>query len=534
MMDLTQNRDTRALLSSRQGMTLVEMLIAMTCTLILMGLVAQVFGAFGDAVRGTSSALELDGKMRVVAWRLRQDLAGVTAPTIPPLRPEANVGYFEYIDGPMRDFVVDTNATVPGAALITSNSLAHLYGDCDDVLLFTTQSADAPFVGKLGVRTVQSDTAEVAWFLRPNGFIDQLERDPTKTYTLYRKQLIVDGSLSSQAATLPVTTQWAQFYENNDVSVRLTNGSFVPNTLADLTKRENRFLHRYGPRNSVGAINIRTGAGTEQGVNVSGGSNALWYPFLFPTANAAGLFHFQHQIPLDGLIFDSLSARNGEDVILTNVIAFDVRAYDPLACVRDGSVLGAGDLFPGDPGYDFILSAVPSGSFVQGAYVDLGYDTSASAATPSDIGQSQFLNAPAWSRFSTVGQVIHSGTPGDPKMSWCSVTTPPGSPFSLPRFPLFDTWSTHYESNRFDENGNGNFDEGIDGADNDLDGFIDEAAFDADRDGTVSGSPPDAAEQETAPPYPYPLRGIEVRIRCYDPASRQIRQTTLRHTFVPH
>jgi len=25
-----------------------------------------------------------------------------------------------------------------------------------------------------------------------------------------------------------------------------------------------------------------------------------------------------------------------------------------------------------------------------------------------------------------------------------------------------------------------------------------------------------------------------VRIRCYEPASRQVRQVTVRHTFVPH
>jgi hypothetical protein len=36
----------------------------------------------------------------------------------------------------------------------------------------------------------------------------------------------------------------------------------------------------------------------------------------------------------------------------------------------------------------------------------------------------------------------------------------------------------------------------------------------------------------TSPPYPVPLRGIEVRIRCYEPSSKQIRQITVRHTFV--
>ena len=60
-------------------------------------------------------------------------------------------------------------------------------------------------------------------------------------------------------------------------------------------------------------------------------------------------------------------------------------------------------------------------------------------------------------------------------------------------------------------------DESLNGLDDDGNGLID-----------------DAGEKETAPPYGFPLRGIEVRIRCYEPTSRQVRQITVRHTFVPH
>ena len=37
----------------RVGMTLVEMLVATTITLIMMGLVAQLFGVFGQGVTGS-------------------------------------------------------------------------------------------------------------------------------------------------------------------------------------------------------------------------------------------------------------------------------------------------------------------------------------------------------------------------------------------------------------------------------------------------------------------------------------------------
>jgi prepilin-type N-terminal cleavage/methylation domain-containing protein len=55
----------------RHGMTLIEMLVATTITLIMMGLVAQLFGVFGQGVTGSRSVIELTDQMRSVGWRLR-------------------------------------------------------------------------------------------------------------------------------------------------------------------------------------------------------------------------------------------------------------------------------------------------------------------------------------------------------------------------------------------------------------------------------------------------------------------------------
>jgi hypothetical protein len=78
----------------------------------------------------------------------------------------------------------------------------------------------------------------------------------------------------------------------------------------------------------------------------------------------------------------------------------------------------------------------------------------------------------------------------------------------------YDTWSLHYEFNGEDEDGDGVADEGTNGVDDNGDDLPD--------------NPP---EYETSPPYPVPLKGIEVRIRCYEPTSKQVRQITLRHAF---
>ena len=81
----------------------------------------------------------------------------------------------------------------------------------------------------------------------------------------------------------------------------------------------------------------------------------------------------------------------------------------------------------------------------------------------------------------------------------------------------YDTWSDHYEFNGIDEDEDGVIDQKNNMIDDDSNGIID-----------------DEDELETSPPYPVPLRGLEVRIRIYDTSTRQVRQVTVRHTFVPH
>ena len=43
----------------------------------------------------------------------------------------------------------------------------------------------------------------------------------------------------------------------------------------------------------------------------------------------------------------------------------------------------------------------------------------------------------------------------------------------------------------------------------------------------------DNAERTNPPPYPIPLRGIQVKIRTFEPDSRQIREVTVEQTFLP-
>ena len=43
----------------------------------------------------------------------------------------------------------------------------------------------------------------------------------------------------------------------------------------------------------------------------------------------------------------------------------------------------------------------------------------------------------------------------------------------------------------------------------------------------------DPKERETSPPYPVPLRGLQVKIRVYEPDSQTVRQATVTSSFIP-
>jgi prepilin-type N-terminal cleavage/methylation domain-containing protein len=494
---------------TRRGMTLVEMLVAMTATLLIMAAVAQAFSAFGNAISGGRSVLELDARMRSAAWRLRSDLAGATARPLPPLNPSAGEGYLEIIEGPNTDSIARQWFVSGSSTLISGsfNKLAavaagpgpfsddRLLGDDDDALLLTTRSVDAPFIGRApGIGSVvnaafESTLAEVGWFARPTPGTS----NPV-TYTLYRKQLLVMGYMGTAPFvagnnSLSWSTYggtWAGYLNAPcDVSVRREGNVLYPNTLADLTRPATRFMHNIS---GVTTPPIFFGSGTLQ--------SGTWCFVAHQTPSISAAAEIL-PTALDGLVFDANSQRRSEDVVLTNVLAFDVRVFDPGVPVS--ATANASALVPGDPG--FVIAPVASG-----AYVDLGQQSGTNSLLAG-----VFASGSA-ARFQGFGDA-RSGLRG-----------------SAAARRTYDTWSLGYEADGFDQDNDGTIDDGTNGLDDDGDGVFDEPPYDGDRDGVFE----DPGEVETMPPYPVPLRGIEVRIRCYEPSSRQVRQVTVRHTFVPH
>ena len=399
----------------RTGFTLVEILVATTLALLLMGAVAVMFGRVAESITDSRSMLEAADRLRLAQTRLQMDLAGITATVSPPLKPENNEGYFEYIEGP-----AFTNSLIAVNSDTGGND--QTVGDFDDILMFTTRTTGKPFVGRHQLAgTIQSDVAEVVWFLRGR--------------TLHRRVLLVAPSAFTAA---PKT----DYYTLNDISAHSVDATTVsPNTLGDLTRRECRFAHvnTYASSDwtwSITAFPLYTfpTLPTIYECSATGWLTVPATPYTVPNldlwTNVSG-----YRV-LDNAYASGVD-RVSDDVILTNVIGFDVKAWDP----------------------------------VQGAYMDLGHNLSAAI---NGLGHP--------------GQTL-AGTPTTAR--------------------VYDTWSTTYFGNLWAD--------GID-----LDNF-----------GVVNGIVDDDFEKLNPPPYPIPLRGIQVKIRVFEPDSRQIREVTVVQEFLP-
>ena len=318
--------------SSRNGMTLTEMLVATTMTLCIMGVVVQLFGMVGNGVSASRASLRMSSELRSVAHALRTDLNGSTVETVPPVKVAADSGYLEIIEGLSTDFY-DSNDVLKTQSLD---------GDTDDILMFTTQSPGKPFVGKFGDSLIESQYAEVMWFCQ------EASRQPVAgptLYNLHRRQLLVmdyvgDGTSSDfwGRHSNSITTPLPAAYNTYDLSMRRepTLDRTFPNGLADLTKRENRFLHSLNFDGKV--LNDR-------------------FPYGNVLANKSTAS------------FDGPSGRLGEDIVLSNVLAFDVRVFDPDAEVLENTGASVA-VVPGDPGY---ANSAPFSPRIKGAYVDLGH-----------------------------------------------------------------------------------------------------------------------------------------------------------------
>ena len=196
-------------------------------------------------------------------------------------------------------------------------------------------------------------------------------------------------------------------------------------------------------------------------------------------------------------------------------------------------------LTPGDPGYfsggqgQQLGSSPFSGSTIigYGAYVDLGYplytgDNSTNMPiSPTGTSPTNRLTIPR-PQFNG-GALTGSGVyPMAQVNNHLGKTTGVANFFTessmaapWARGRVYDTWSTHYSHA-------GNFG-GMTTAGTAFNGWDDDTS------GTDYGMVDDPEEMEVPPPYSAPLRAIQVKIRAFDPGSRQVREMTVEQDFLP-
>jgi hypothetical protein len=324
--------------------------------------------------------------------------------------------------------------------------------------------------------------AEVVWWVEPIAGPGGPAAGAAELVMVRRLLLILPSAEVRQAlaqiSTPSSPAELIAFLRDNDLSVRPDliegiNGA-VPglkaNTLADLTYRRNRFAH--------------------------------WPDIIM-------------QMPLASATFPDLlnrhflvRASDRSDLMANDVLAMDVRVYDPLAPVFRPNVNSPYVLTPTDPGFRLLGHAIdpqtPS-TYPEshGAFVDLGYNVSAGGG-PFVLLRSHF-----------------SGPPQLRSRTWVPNLA------NTPR--VYCTWCSMYERDGIDQNGNSLYDEGDDGFDSQMPLAAE------------NGIPPyalpqyvvdDAYEKETSAPYPRPLRGVEVLLRLRELNTQQVRQASVVGDFV--
>lgn len=581
----------------RSGFTLLEVMIATAITLLMMISLVQVFKVISDSMKQGRAALQMNNSLRSVTTRLRKDLANLTVRIDPPSDTSSGGGYFEYFDGSMTDYT---------ASLFAGDApRSNRFGDTDDIMMFTARAgAGSWFSGQVpgfiitGVPgdtapvVITSQLAEIAVFARPvlspstaatQAFDDFDGNNFPDSFRLHYRVLLIRPDLNTvglgvqrtlpfPAARLPTTetpTTMANYFASCDLSMhRVYDGDatvadlIAANSLEDLANPANRFAHyQYslvglgttgsctmpmlvlGPIANTELTALNTGVPAYQDVN----------PTSLPAQLLGAAGNYLHPAYVLGVDAATTRDRTGEDVIANNVLAFDVKGFDPGATIigvpgGDGGLGislggtpptytgvagqdGSDDLIltPNDPGYAAGYAGLHS-VVSYGEYVDL-------------MWARKTLNTPG----SALGPVLYTALSGMEAAGFTDGLIRSGKALTLPNGvvvlqPTYDTWTTAFDTNgtsqalytTYAAAANGTIDvngflrkNGVGTADAVT--IVDRGTDGLDNNGT--GGIDEMAERETMPPFPVKLRGIKVSIRIEDLKARQVKQMSVATEF---
>ena len=383
------------------------------------------------------------------------------------------------------------------------------------------------------------------------------------TYTWFQADSATGSTLEESLYAM------AAVHQQCDLSIRRVDRTrgVAANSLADLSKPQNRFAHVRVPGSFVGIGSqttmpllalgsppailraVNDGSGTQVAPFLNSSSETVATPSIlsgflrpeFVLGEDKAHSPFGDPMLSDPTIRNSVYGinwlnRKGEDVLTNNALALDVQIYDPdvslFTASSSGLVVG-----PNDAGYRFALRDQLSGTSMQqsnGGFVDLAYPVLAGgslrgwqdrlADTRLGAAVIQINSGSAEARTQLV--TPFSGVQASPGLALSDALQRSGrlvSDGSRVRIfqPAFDTYSRFYETDGEQQINGGWSTASIDPATIDLgaDGIDGDGIFGAD----------DLGERETLPPFPTAAEAIKVTVRLENPSTRQIRQSSVIH-----
>ncbi len=503
----------------RLGMTLVEVLIALSITLVILLSMTQAFTVASREIGIGRNRLLVSERIRDAADLIRDDLERLSLRVRPQMSSVEGAGYLEIVDRGYRDMTF-------------LNTASNLMGDIDDIIAFTAISPGRPFKGRFDGRLIESNEAEIIYFTvrqdsNGNGVVDYGDQ-----IRLYRRVLLIRPDLTELCSSpVPAAnvmlrsvaaydnfvtangldpafilrSPYAKFLQFNDVSlsrnfdnpvVTFSSGpvasmpSYRCNSLGTLNHPKNRLAHW----------------GTDGAIMGNGQLHVVGFPHPLLVQGYTPAIRTANVVLEDLILFGTMA---GSDVVMENVVGFDVKVFDPAVPVLQYSGM---PLLPHDPGY--AAAYADPGSFPRqgfGAFVDLGAFEYRLVDGAPGIGNTlpagfpgQFYHFAHW-RLRLVNAPYANFMAEEPAANyWASIMT---MYENMAGGPTYTTWTGDFER---------------DGLDNDGDGFLDEGA-----DGVPQGNavPGVRNDRDSAPPYGHPLTSLQVTLRSasFDADRQQIR-----------
>jgi hypothetical protein len=505
----------------RRGLTIVEMLVACALAVFLMAVLSEAFVVGLKAFRLTKAMADMDQQLRQVSTLLRKELGANHFEGDARLREvvpgQVNQGYFQIIEGAYANAGRAGFPESGDAYSVSINGGPFQLGstrDVDDALLFTVRlngnRSENFFYGSVPVGspldfgasagystsrwdsaagTYASQWAEVVYFLRPDpmgltteapdGLVDgsgnQLQRMPL--FQLFRRQrLLVPDNFAKGTITDTTSASGYTLQVSPTTNINHAQYDVAQYRIAPPPNDLWRFASPEDIQYPVGLKQIAPGNPPSYQWDfgrrfqpITNPQNPPAYPAPGSIPQLVGFPRLGYAGDIPGVPPAGFAQREGADLLLNNVVSFDIKVWDPYALYN------------------------PNTGTAQGAFVDLGF------GTPPGPGNNNWTPTPQ-----IPGQGVYRPL-GRPPVQLAYPTAGANSPHQsqliYSNAYVYDTWTRRIGGGDTNHPTGWNF-----------------------KATTTAGGVTTWSQQE---PYPTSIQAIQIKIRVWDRKTNQTREVTI-------